>query len=203
MDARGPAIDVAIYGGGHCRTCRHHPQGARHRRRQLQWWLLPDLPAVPSRGPAIDVSNSGVGRCRTCWQQPPGGPPSTSPTPVVAALGPAGSTPQGAHHRRRQLWWWPLPDLPAAPPQGASTDVANSGGGPCRNFFGNTYQGGHRGKQYHYKQGKMEARVSPKKIGSLRCQEPGSRNTITEKSKSTDSVTTVSLIRITKKGRKA
>jgi hypothetical protein len=41
-----------------------------------------------------------------------------------------------------------------------------------------------------------------KKFRSLRCQEPGSHNTITEKSKSVDIVTTVSIIRITKRGRK-
>jgi hypothetical protein len=71
MDSRGPTIDVSNSGGGLCRTCRQH--------------LL--------EGHAIDVSNSGGGRCRTCRQHPPGGPPSTSPTPMVAAAGPADSTP--------------------------------------------------------------------------------------------------------------
>jgi hypothetical protein len=115
-----------------------------------------------------------------------------SPTPVVATVGPAGSTPKGgtinisnsgggrcrthrqhpqaARHRRRQLRWWRVAKL----------------GTYHQNFSGDTYQGGHRGKQYRYEQGEMEA-----------------RNTITEKSKSTDSVTIVSIIRITKRERKA
>jgi hypothetical protein len=138
MDARGPAIDVSNSGGGRCWTYQQHPPRARHRRLQLQWWSLPDLPAAsprgpPStsptpmvaaarpigstpRGPAINVSNSGGGHCRTCRQHPPGSLPSTSLTPVVAAVGPADSTPQGALHQRRQLRWWSLPDLLEAPP---------------------------------------------------------------------------------------
>jgi hypothetical protein len=70
-----------------------NPLGARHRCLQLRWWPLPDLPPAPPRGPAIDVFNSGGGRCQTCHQQPLGGPPSTSPTPIVAAAGPTDSTP--------------------------------------------------------------------------------------------------------------
>jgi hypothetical protein len=69
---RGPAIYVFNFGDGHCRTWRWHPQGA-----------------------AIDISNIGGGRCQICQQHPPGGPPSTSPTPVVAAAGPTASTPKG------------------------------------------------------------------------------------------------------------
>jgi hypothetical protein len=72
---RGPSIDISNFSGGRCRTCRQHPQGGHHRRLQLQWWPLSDLP------PAL-----------------PRGPPSTSPTPVVAAVRPAASNPQGAHH---------------------------------------------------------------------------------------------------------
>jgi hypothetical protein len=49
----------------------------------------------------------------------------------------------------------------------------------------------------------MEARASQIFFGSLRCQEPGSHNTIIEKSKSTDNMMTISIIRITKRGRKA
>jgi hypothetical protein len=115
---------------------------------------LPDLPPATPRGPAINVSNFGGGRCRTCRQQPPGGRPSTSPTPVVAATGPTDSTPQGAHHRRLQLQWWSLPKIPTAPPggppstsptpvvatvrnpdttpQGPAVNVFSSGGGRCR-----------------------------------------------------------------------
>jgi hypothetical protein len=33
------------------------PQGARHRRHQLWWWPLLDLPTAPSRGSAIDIAN--------------------------------------------------------------------------------------------------------------------------------------------------
>jgi hypothetical protein len=33
------------------------PLGAYHRRLQLRWWPLPDLPTAPPRGPAIDVFN--------------------------------------------------------------------------------------------------------------------------------------------------
>jgi hypothetical protein len=50
---------------------------------------------------------------------PPRGPPSTSSTSVVAAVGPSDSTPQGACHRRHQLRWWPLSDLADSNPQGA------------------------------------------------------------------------------------
>jgi hypothetical protein len=68
------AIDVFNFGGGRCRTCRQ--------------------PARP-RGPTVDVFNFSGGRCQTCRQHPPGGPPSTSSTSVVAAAGPAASTPRG------------------------------------------------------------------------------------------------------------
>jgi hypothetical protein len=42
---KGPAIDVFNFGGGHCRTCRQHPQGAA-------------IDVFTSRGPAatVDVS---------------------------------------------------------------------------------------------------------------------------------------------------
>jgi hypothetical protein len=102
---RSPTIDdISNLGGGHYRTHRQHPQGARHQR-SLQnsvvdaigptgntprgstinvvfkpwWWTLPDLPATPLRGLAIDVvfKFSG-GRYRTHRHCPP---------------------PQGAHHR--------------------------------------------------------------------------------------------------------
>jgi hypothetical protein len=51
--------------------------------------------------------------CRTHFISPwmPGPPPSTSPTPVVAAVGPAPSTPRGP-----------------------AIDVSNSGGGRCRTY---------------------------------------------------------------------
>jgi hypothetical protein len=136
---RGPAIDVSNSDGDRCRTYRQHPlggppstsltpmvaaaepaastpQGACHRRLKFRWWPLPDLPPAPRKGPTINVSNSDDGRCRTCCQNPPGGPPSMSPTSVVAVVGPAASTPQGARHRRLQFRWWPLSDLPPAPP---------------------------------------------------------------------------------------
>jgi hypothetical protein len=79
---------------------------------------------MDARGPAIDVFNFGGGRCRTCSQHPAGAPPSTSPTLVVAAAGPAANTPQGVRHQRLQLRWWPLPDLPPAPASGPAIDVS-------------------------------------------------------------------------------
>jgi hypothetical protein len=185
---------------------------------------------MDARGPAIDVSNSDGGRCRTCRQQPPEGPPSTSPTPMVATAGPAASTPQGARHQRLQLWWWPLPDLPPAPPRGppstSPTPVVAAAGlaasnpqgghhrrfaklGTCRqNFSGDTYYGDHRGKHYHYKQATWRKNggksLAKKNFGSLRCQELRSHNTITElKFKSTNSATTLSIIGITERGGKA
>jgi hypothetical protein len=87
-------------------------QEARHRRLQLRWWSLPGMPAAPLRGPAIDVFNFGGGRCRTCRQHPPRGPSSTSSTLMVAAVGPAASTPQGARHPRLQLLDLQLQHLP-------------------------------------------------------------------------------------------
>jgi hypothetical protein len=169
-----------------------NPQGARHRCLQLRWWSLSDLPPATPRGSAIDVSNFGGGRCRTCRQHPPRGPPSMSPTPVVAAVGPAASNPQGGRHRCLQLRWWPLPDLPSATPRGPAIDVSNSGGGCCRtfrlhplgvhhrcfaklgtcrqNFSSDTYQGATAvnitttSKQLG---GKIEASVSAKKIRVL------------------------------------
>jgi hypothetical protein len=66
--------------------------------------------------------------CRTHfilpWTQ--GGPPSTSPTSVVAAAGLAASTPQGARNRHLLLRWWPLSDLPPAPPGGPPLMSPNS-----------------------------------------------------------------------------
>jgi hypothetical protein len=84
-------------------------QGGRHRRLQLRWWPLLNLPPAPPKGPTIDVSNTGGGHRRTCSQHPTGGPPSTSPTPVVAVVGPTTSTPRGP-----------------------AIDVTNSGGGRYR-----------------------------------------------------------------------
>jgi hypothetical protein len=67
--------------------------------------------------------------CRTHfilpWTQ--GGPPSTSPTSVVAAAGLAASTPQGARNRHLLLRWWPLSDLPPATPRGPTIDVTKFG----------------------------------------------------------------------------
>jgi hypothetical protein len=111
---RGPITDVFYVDSGHSQTFNSGtswiPDGDR-------WWPLPEIPAAP-RGPAIDISNFGGDRCRTCRQHPPEGPPSTSPTSVVAAARPAASTSQGAHRRCLQLRWWPLLDLPPAPPGG-------------------------------------------------------------------------------------
>jgi hypothetical protein len=128
----GPTIDVFNFGGGHCRTCRQHPQGAHHRPLQLRWWPLSDLPPAPPRGPTIGIFNFGGGRCRTYLKHPLRGPPLTSSTSVVAAAKLAARTPKGAHRRRLQLQWWLLPNLPPAPPGGPAIDVFGFGGGRCR-----------------------------------------------------------------------
>jgi hypothetical protein len=98
---RGSAIDVFSFGGGRCRTCHQHTQGARHQRLQLRWWPLPNMAPAPL-----------------------GGPPSTSSTLVVAAVGSAASTPQEGRHQRLQLRWWLLSDLPIAPPGAPVIDVS-------------------------------------------------------------------------------
>jgi hypothetical protein len=182
---RGPAIDVTNSGGGRCWTCREHPQGGRHRRLQLWWWPLPDLPAAPPKGPAINVAKSDGGRCRTYQHHPPGGPPSTSPASMVAAAGPIGSIPGGARHRRRH------------PPRCPAIEVSLNLVPAARIFLVTPTMGATTVNNT------VMSKKQTKKSGSLRCQETGSRNTITEKSKSTDSVTTVSIIRITKRGSKA
>jgi hypothetical protein len=99
---KGSAIDVFNFGSGRCRRYRQHPLGACNRRLQLWWWPLPKIPPAP-----------------------PGDLPSTFSTSVLAAAGPAVSTPQGFRHRRLQHRWWPLLDLPAAPPRGPAIDVSN------------------------------------------------------------------------------
>jgi hypothetical protein len=48
-----------------------------------------------SRGPAIDVFNFSGGRCRTLPRSTPRGPPSTTSTSVVAAVGPCRQHPPG------------------------------------------------------------------------------------------------------------
>jgi hypothetical protein len=78
------------------------PQGACHRRLQLRWWPLLDLPPAP-RG--------------ACHQR------------LQLNLD---NNPQGSCHRRLQLQWWSLPDLPPASPRGPTIDVFNIGGGRCR-----------------------------------------------------------------------
>jgi hypothetical protein len=146
--SQGPAIDVFSFGGSRCRTCRQHLLGARHRRLQLQWWPLSDLPPAHPRWSAIIVFNFGGGRCRICRQDPPQGPTSTSSTSVVVADGhtarpPHGARvnvfsfggghfrtcrqpPQGVRHRRLQLRWCPLSDLPPAHPVGPPSTFSTS-----------------------------------------------------------------------------
>jgi hypothetical protein len=182
---RRPTVDIFNIGGGRCRTYRRYPQGARRRGLQLRWWPMSDLLPAPPWGPTIDVSNSVGGRCRTYRQHPLGGPPLTSPTLVVAAAGPASSTPQGP-----------------------AIDVANSDGGVSLNLVPTTrifLVTPTRGATMvdNTATSKEKWRLVKFFLGSLRCQERGSRNTITEKSKSTDNMTKVSIIRITKRGRKA
>jgi hypothetical protein len=139
--------------------------------------------AMDARGPAIDVSNSGGGRYRACRQHSPGGPPSTSPTPVVAAARPAASTPPGGPSSTS-----PTPVVAAVGPaasthQGACYRCFTKLGTCRQNFSSDTYQGGHRGKQYHYKQAtwrKNGGKSFSKKNQIIVVQEPESHNTITK-----------------------
>jgi hypothetical protein len=73
---KGTAIDVFFsFSDGHCRTHQQHPQGVHHRLLlQLRTWPLLDPPTAPPMGPPL----------------------TTSPTSMVAATGPVGSTPKGA-----------------------------------------------------------------------------------------------------------
>jgi hypothetical protein len=106
------------------------PHEAHHRRLQLRWWLLSDVPQAPPKGPTFDVFNFGGGRCRTCRQHPPGAPPSTSSTSMVAAVGPIASTPRGpaidvfnfSGGRYRTCHQYPQ----GAPPLTSSTSVVAS-----------------------------------------------------------------------------
>jgi hypothetical protein len=127
---RGLTIDVSTLVVATAGPTASTPEGGRHRRLHLRWWPLSDLSLAPPRGPAIDVSNFDGGRCQTCHQHSLGGPPSTSSTSVVAAVGDTGSTPRGCH-RRLQLRWWSLLDLPPAPPRGPAIAVSNFSGGRC------------------------------------------------------------------------
>jgi hypothetical protein len=147
-------MDVFNFSGGRCRTYRQHPPGTHHRHLQLRWWPLLEIPTAPPGGPplmsstlvvaatghatstprgsAINVFNFGGGRCRTCRQHPPGGP-----------------------HRRLQLQWWPLPDMSPSTTQGASHRCLGNLVLSPRKLSGGIYEGGHRGKHYHYKQGSL------------------------------------------------
>jgi hypothetical protein len=169
---KGVAIDVFNFGGGRCQTYRQHPvgappstsstsvvatvgptdstpQGVRHRRLQLWWWPLSDMPPAPLRGPAIDVFNFSGGRCRIYSQHPLGSPPSMSSTLVVAAVGSAASTPHGTHLHHLQLRWLPMPELPTTP-QGLTIDVFNFGGGCCRTCRQHLPGGHHRRLQLRW-----------------------------------------------------
>jgi hypothetical protein len=140
MEVRRPVVDVFNNGSGRCRTYRQHPQRARRRHLQLQWWSLPDLPPAPPggplstsstsvvataknsdsnpQGPAIDVSSFSGGRCQTCRQHLPRGP-----TIDVSSFG------GGRYRKSRQH-----------PPGGHRRCLPNLG--TCRqNFFCDTYQG--------------------------------------------------------------
>jgi hypothetical protein len=107
-------------------------RGPRHLRLQLWWWSLPDLPAAPPRGLVIDVSNFGGGRCRTYRQHPLGGPPCMSPTSVVAAARPTGSTPKGPAIYVSNFSGGHCRTYRQHPPGAPIIDVFNFGGGRCR-----------------------------------------------------------------------
>jgi hypothetical protein len=85
-----------------------NPQRACHRRLQHQWWPLPDLPPAPQEAHRRCLQHQ--------WWPLPDLPPAplkglplTSSTSVVAAVGPAASTPRGP-----------------------AVDVFNISGGRCR-----------------------------------------------------------------------
>jgi hypothetical protein len=104
---RGCAIDVSNFGGDHCRTYRQHPPGGPPSTSLSSVVATAGPAGSTPQGPTIDVSNFGEGRSaidvsnfggdgyQTCWHHPLAGPPSMSPTSVVAAVGSAGSTPRG------------------------------------------------------------------------------------------------------------
>jgi hypothetical protein len=107
----------------------------RHRHLQFQWWLLPNLAASTPRGPPSTSSTSVVAAVGSCRQHPPRGPPLTSSTSVVAAAGPCHQ-----HPRRPAIdvfnfggdRYRTLPPAPTgAPPSTSSTSVV-AAAGPCR-----------------------------------------------------------------------
>jgi hypothetical protein len=55
---RGPTINVSIFSGGRCLTCRKHPQGACRRRLQHRWWLLVEIPTAAVTSPRLNRINS-------------------------------------------------------------------------------------------------------------------------------------------------
>jgi hypothetical protein len=138
--------------------------------------------------------------CRTHFIPPwtRGDPPSTSPTLMVAAAGPAASAPRrpaidvsnsgGGHSRtfcQPPLGGSPSTSLTpvvaaAGPttgtPQGARHRRVAKHGTYRQNFSGDTYQRGKRGKHYHYKQAiwwKNRGKSLAKKIRSLQCKNSG------------------------------
>jgi hypothetical protein len=150
----GPAIDVYNSDGGRCQTHHQHPPGG-----------------PPSTSPTLVVATT-----RPTASTPQGGPPSTSPTSVVAAVGPATSTPRGAHHRHLQLRWWPLTDLPPTPPKGPAIDISLNLVPVTRIFLATPTRGATVvnittiSKKFG---GKWRQEFGGKKIGSLRCKNPG------------------------------
>jgi hypothetical protein len=120
--SQGPVVDVFNFGGGRYRTCCQHPPGVRHRRLQLRWWPLSDLPPAPPgarrrclqlrwwpmsdlpsalpRGPAIDVFNFGGGRYRICRQHPQVAHHRRYLALMVGAHGPLAPAPPGGSPRR-------------------------------------------------------------------------------------------------------
>jgi hypothetical protein len=100
----------------------------------------------------------------------PGRPLLTSPALVMAAAGPATSTPRGPavkvfnigggrYWKSRQQpprgpplqhRWWPLPDLPPIAPRGPAIDVSSFGGGRCRTYRQHPQGARHRRLQHRW-----------------------------------------------------
>jgi hypothetical protein len=121
-----------------------------HRRRlQLRWWPLSDLPLELLEGPPSTSSISVVAAAGPA-DSTPRGPSSTSSTSVVATAGPAASNPQGAHHRRLQHRWWPLPEISIAAPRGPTIDIFNFSGGRCRTCRQHPQGARHRRLQFRW-----------------------------------------------------
>jgi hypothetical protein len=172
---RGPAIDVFNFGGDRCRSTNSTPRGGHHRCLLISDGGYCQPSARTPRGSAIDVFNFdggcyrstdstptgsainvfifGGGCCRPFGQHPSGGPPSTSSTSVVVAVGlptaPPGGPPSMSSTSVAAATGLPTAPLgvpastsstsvvataglPTVPSRGPTIDVFNFCGGHCQ-----------------------------------------------------------------------